>query len=129
MSKKGKGFLTGLLVGTGLGVLLAPKKGKDSRADVLNLLNELNTKVDEIDLEDVKLNIAEKIEELTNEIKELDKEKLENMTKKQVNDLKLKADNLYTYVKDKNPAFAELTEDIKEETVNFLETTINKLNK
>ena len=50
MSKKGK-FLLGAGLGLGLGFLLAPKSGKETREDLAKSINNLIEKAKEIDVE------------------------------------------------------------------------------
>ena len=69
MSKKsGCGLVTGLIVGAGLGVLLAPKKGSETRKDLSNKINELWGKVKELEYDDVKKSLEKKIKELKKEL-------------------------------------------------------------
>ena len=63
MSKKsglGK-FLVGLGIGAGLGILLAPKSGKETRRELKEKLDELVKKVKDIDVNEVKDEFMNKI--------------------------------------------------------------------
>ena len=53
MSKKGH-FLLGAGIGLGLGLLFAPKSGKETREDLGKAIEELIEKAKEIDLVEVK---------------------------------------------------------------------------
>ena len=54
MSKKRKGgFLAGALVGAGLGLLFAPKKGSETRRELKLKIDDLTNKVKEIILNSV----------------------------------------------------------------------------
>ena len=76
MSKKsgfGK-FLAGAAIGAGLGILFAPKKGSETRADLKAKIDELVKQVKKIDLEEVKEEFEVKLENLKAELADLDKE-------------------------------------------------------
>ena len=67
MSKKGK-FLLGAGVGLGLGLLIAPKSGKETRKDLSKKFDDLIDKAKDIDVEEVKSAIIVKTKELENTI-------------------------------------------------------------
>ena len=55
--KKNSGFgkfLAGAAVGAGLGILFAPKSGKETRQDLKKLFDDFMKKVKEIDVQEVK---------------------------------------------------------------------------
>ena len=65
MSKRKSGFgkfVLGLGVGATLGVLFAPKAGSETRKELAEKMKELYQKAKEIDLKEVRENIALKIE-------------------------------------------------------------------
>lgn len=61
MKKNGLGkFLCGAAVGAGLGLLFAPKTGKETRADLKKKFDEVLEQVKSIKAEDVKESIVKK---------------------------------------------------------------------
>ena len=75
--KKGYGkFVLGAAIGAGLGILFAPKSGKETRADLKRKLDELVDQIKNIDVEEVKAEFDAKVEEIkAEELVELAKEK------------------------------------------------------
>ena len=69
-------FIAGAAIGVGLGVLFAPKKGSETRAELKTKLNELYEKAKGLRSEDVKKYIENKIDDIKKSLDELDKEKV-----------------------------------------------------
>ena len=93
--KSGLGkFVLGAAVGAAVGVLLAPKKGSETRKDLKNKLDDLVNKAKELNMEDVKFAIEMKVTEIKNELEDLDKEKVLKIAKKQASML-LKKEHQY----------------------------------
>ena len=79
MTKSGNGlgkFLAGAAIGVGLGILFAPKAGAETRKELKEKMDDLVKKVKELDVEEVKANFLNKIEEIKEELADLDKEKV-----------------------------------------------------
>ena len=61
MSKKGKGkLLAGLAIGASLGVLFAPKAGKETRKELKEKMDDLIDKAKNADKKEIKENIEKK---------------------------------------------------------------------
>ena len=75
--KKGLGKLfAGMAIGSALGLLFAPKAGKDTRADLKKKLDEMLDKVKDLDAKEVKENIQNKIEEIKEEPSQFKQEEI-----------------------------------------------------
>ncbi len=131
MGKKGLGkLILGLGAGIGLGVLLAPDKGSETRKKLKASLDELLEKIKEVDVDDVKAEIEAKVVELKEGLKDLDKEKALSIAKEKSDALVLKADELVKYAKKKaSPALEKVVEDVREKTVEVGKEAIAKLEK
>ncbi|MDD3821965.1 MAG: YtxH domain-containing protein [Bacilli bacterium] len=132
MSKKTRGskFLLGALVGLGMGFLFAPKKGCETRRDLMKKIDEFIAKIKEINIEDVRETLETKLEEIKMELEDLDKEKALKIAKTKANDLKDKVEELVTLAVAKStPVIAKAAEDVRDKVLKAAKDTIEKLEK
>lgn len=123
-------FLAGAVVGAGLGVLFAPKKGIETRRELKAKIDELIEKAKNIDIKEVQETIENKIKEITAELADLDKEKVLKIAKKKARVLKAKVDELVKLAIEKGTPILEKTaNEVREKTVEVLEDIIFKLEK
>ncbi len=131
MEKKGNGlgkFLAGAAVGIGLGVLFAPKSGKETRKELKEKFDEMVKKVKEIDLDEVRDSFLNKIEEIKRDLADLDKEKVLEIAKEKASAIKKKMDELVEEAKEKaTPVIQKTVDELRLKTIEVLKDTVKKL--
>lgn len=129
MSKKGFGkFVLGAAIGAGLGILFAPRSGKETRKILKDKMDDLVKKAKELDKEEVKEAVIAKINEIKEGIKNLDKETAIELAKKQGKKIRDKAEDLVEYVKEKGTPVMEKTADaIRLKAIDVTKEVLNKL--
>ena len=126
-SNTGK-FVLGAAVGAVLGLLFAPKSGRETRRIIKEKAGDLLAKAKEIDVIEVRDEIVEKTSSIVEEIKDLDKEKVLKIAKKKAKDLKKHAEDLVTYTKDKaTPVVEKAAEELREKAVDITKMVLEKL--
>ena len=129
MSKNGLGkFVLGAAIGAGIGLLFAPRSGKETRKILKDKMDDLVKKAKELDKEEVKAAIEAKINEIKEGIKNLDKETAVELAKKQGKKIRDKAEELALYVKEKGTPVMEKTADaVRSKAIDVTKEVLNKL--
>lgn len=130
MSKKhglGK-LLAGVAIGTGLGVLFAPKKGEETRKELKEKMDELLNRVKELDKDEVKETIESKIALIQSELEELDKEKVMKIAKKKAAEIQDMAEELVDYAIEKGtPVLEKTATAVREKAIEVTKQVLKKL--
>lgn len=132
MSKERKSgfgkFLIGAGIGVGLGILFAPKSGKETRKELKEKMDDLLEKAKNIKAEDVKTTIEAKVQEIKEDLKNLDKETVATAVKSGAAKIKRKADELVSYAVEKGtPVIEAAAREVKASTIKTLESITAKL--
>lgn len=129
--KSGMGkFILGAIAGIGIGALLSPKSGKENRDDLVKRLEVLKKRVKDIDVNEVKVSLEDKIYEVQDALEDLDKEKAYDIAQKQAKNLKKKTDELYAIAKEKGtPYVEEAAEKVREKAVEVTKEVLARLEK
>ena len=111
MSKKsgiGK-FIAGAAIGVGLGILFAPKSGKETRKVLKVKLDELTDQIKKIDVAEVKKEFSRKIEDIKMDLVDLDREKAIEIAAEKAAVIKEKAQDLVELAKEKGTPILKKT--------------------
>ena len=131
MSNKKSGigkFLVGLGVGAGLGMLFAPKSGKETREDLKRMLDNFVEEVKSIDINEVKDEFLRKVNEIKEEIEDLDKERVLKIAKEKGELLKQKAGELVELAKEKGtPVLESVANDVRNKAIDVTKEVLKKL--
>lgn len=127
--KSGLGkLLAGVAIGTGLGVLFAPKKGEETRKELKEKMDDLMNKAKDLDKEEVKQTIESKIELIQNELKNLDKEKALKIAKKKAAQIQDMAEELVDYAVEKGtPVLEKTASAVREKAIEVTKQVLKKL--
>ena len=125
---KARHFLTGALVGAGLGILLAPKEGSETRKELKNSFKELIDTIKEIDVEQTKSVLFEKVESLKNELNKIDPEEAKEILFDKKELVEKKCDELITESKEQGATVVlKAAQKVKDKTSNLITEVLKDL--
>ncbi len=121
-------FVAGATIGASLGLLFAPKSGKETRDDISQKLKEISKSIKELDAEEVKEKLTKKIEEIEEELQSLDKEKVLKIAKQKAKKIEKKANELYELAVEKGtPVLEKKCNELKVAAAESLKKVVAKL--
>ncbi len=118
----------GAAIGASLGILFAPKKGKETRRDLKNKMLDLVDDAKELSISDISKMVEEKITEIRHDLNDLDKEKVLKIAKEKSDRIKTKCEDLVNLAIDKGtPVLKDAAIDVRDKTIDVMQDMIKKL--
>ena len=118
----------GAAIGASLGILFAPKKGKETRRDLKNKMLELIDDAKELSISDISNIIEGKITEIRRDLNDLDKEKVLKIAKDKSEEIKGKCEDLVNLAIDKGtPVLKDAAIEVRDKTIDVMKDMIKKL--
>lgn len=129
MKKNNMGkFFLGTLIGTGLGMVFAPKTGKETRDVLMKKGEELIAKAKNIDSKEVAANFEEKINKIMDDLADLDKEKTKKIAVAKAKEIQDKASELVEYAIEKGtPALEKGASALRQKAIKVTKDVLDKL--
>ncbi len=123
-----KKFALGAIIGAGIGILFAPKKGSETRKELKDKLNDLVVKVKSLNKEDIKMAVEGKVKDIQSAVNDLDSETVLNSAKKKAKKLQGMVEELGNFIADKStPAIDKTIDAIKVNTDKVVDSVLKKL--
>ena len=120
--------MLGAAIGASLGILFAPKKGKETRVELKEKMLDLVSCAKELSLNDISELVEEKIGEIRHDLNDLDKEKVLSIAKEKSSEIKDKCQDLVDLAIDKGtPVLKNAAVEVRDKTVDVMKDMIKKL--
>ena len=118
----------GVAIGASLGILFAPKGGKEIRRELKEKMLDLIEDAKELSISDISNMVELKITEIRHDLNDLDKEKVLKIAKEKSEMIKNKCQDLVDLAVDKGtPVLKNAAIDVRDKTVDVMQGMINKL--
>ena len=131
MGKRSIGnLILGVAIGASLGILFAPKKGRETRRELKNRMLDLIDDAKDLTVGDISSMVENKINEIRHDLNDLDKEKVLKIAKEKSEVIKVKCQDLVDLAIDKGtPVLKNAAIEVRDKTVDVMQEIIKKLEK
>lgn len=121
-------LLLGVAIGASLGLLFAPKKGKEIRIELKEKMLDLVSRAKELSISDISVMVEDKITEIRQDLNELDKEKVLSIAKEKSEEIKDKCQDLVDLAIEKGtPVLKNAAVEVRDKAVDVMKEMITKL--
>ncbi len=121
-------FVTGALIGAGLGILLAPKEGSETRSDLKKSFNTLIDTIKDVDIEETKAIFLRKVTEIKNELSTIDEDTAKEIAKEKIAIVEEKCDELIEDAKEyAAPIVEKAATEVKKNVTETLKEVVTEL--
>ena len=123
-----RNFITGALLGVGLGILFAPHEGSITRKKLKESFDELSDTVKNIDIEETKEEIIKRIENIKKQLSSIKIEDAKRIMAEKKELIEEKCDSIiYDVEASTIPTVIETTKKVKNKSNKFLDDVIDEL--
>lgn len=121
-------FLSGVLVGIGLGILVAPDKGENTRLELRKSFDKLINTIKDIDIESTKAALINKLAEIESDLTDLDTAKKTDIVKEKTELINQKCDELISVANNTDANMLnDVIKEVKKNTTKLANTVLNSL--